>query len=210
MPTDGLSGLLRARTLPAHAEVERSPSMTALAEGRVTTEGLVALLSRLLPVYEALEAAAARCSGDPRVGRFMRPELDRAARLRADLLHLTGSADVVATPASCAYAGRIAQVGAAGFVAHHYTRCLGDLSGGQVVRASLERRLGLTDGAGASFFAFPGVRLAELRQEYRGWLDAAPFTEAEREELVEEALVAYRLNADIAAELDADLGRWTS
>ena len=208
-----LSAVLRARTGAAHAAAEHSPYMTALVGGRVTAIGLAALLSRLAPVYEALEVAAGSWAGDGRIGRFVVPALQRSERLRQDLEYLTGCADVPVTPAAVAYAARIEQVGrssAAAFVAHHYTRYLGDLSGGQIIRVALERALGVTDGAGASFFAFPSVRPGALKQQYRAWLDQTPFTATEREELVEEALTAYRLNVAIGAELDADLPRWTT
>jgi heme oxygenase len=207
------SSTLRERTCKAHTEAEHSTYMTALVGGRVTTIGLAALLSRLLPVYETLEVAAERWIDDPRIGQFVRSELHRTARLRADLEHLTGCVDVPVTPASVAYAARVEQVGRSSgpaFVAHHYTRYLGDLSGGQVIRVALERNLGVADGSGASFFAFPGVRGGALKQQYRNWLDETPFTHAEREELIEEALVAYRLNIDIGRELDADLQLWRS
>lgn len=208
-----LSAVLRARTGAAHAAAEHSPYMTALVGGRVTAIGLAALLSRLAPVYESLETAAASWTGDERVGRFVRPELHRTARLRADLEHLTGCADVPVTPAAVAYAARIEEVGRASpaaFVAHHYTRYLGDLSGGQIIRSALERSLGVADGSGASFFAFPGVRTGAFKQQYRAWLDEAPLSAAEREALVDEALIAYRLNVAIGAELDVDLPRWTT
>src|SRR5688572_27505924 len=115
-----LSATLRERTGAAHAEAEHSPYMSALVDGRVTAIGLAALLGRLAPVYEALERVADGWAGDPRVGRFVRPELHRATRLRADLEHLTGCADVPVTAASVAYAARVEEVGrssAAGFVA---------------------------------------------------------------------------------------------
>jgi heme oxygenase len=208
-----LSAVLRERTRAAHAGAERSPYLTALVEGRVTRAGLAALLVRLTPVYEALERAGERWAGDVRVGRFVRPELHRSARLRADLVCLTGTADIAASPSAEAYTSRleeVAQTSAAGFLAHHHTRCLADLSGGQVIRVALERSLGIDDGSGASFFAFPGAGPGVLKAEYRRCLDEVPFTAAEREELVGEALVAYRLNVALVADLDADLGRWTT
>jgi heme oxygenase len=207
-----LSTELRARTSAAHAHAESSPFLAALSAGRVTRPGLAALLVRLVPVYDALEAVADWWAGDPLVGAFVQPELHRASRLRADLLHLTGSVQVTGTPASTAYSARIEQVArcsAPAFVAHHYTRYLGDLSGGQVIRAALVRHLGVDDGSGASFFSFPGIRAGAVKQRYRALLDSTPWSERDREQLVEEALVAYRLNVELAAELDADLPRWT-
>lgn len=208
-----LSAQLRAATASAHAAAEGSPYLSALAAGRVTAPGLAALLVRLVPVYDALEDAAGRWAGDPVWGRFAAPGLARGARLRADLRHLTGSADAPASPASAAYAARISDVAhgcPAAYVAHHCVRLLGDLSGGQVLRAALARSLGVTDGAGASFYAFPDVRVGEAKRAYRALLDASPFTAEQRDALVAEALVAYRHNVAVAAELDADLERWTA
>ncbi len=201
-----LSALLRERTAAAHAEAERSPFMTALAAGRVTRDGLAVLLGRLLPVYEALEAAAPRWADDPRVGPLLRLGLERVGRLRDDVTVLGGRRE------TSDYAERVTEVAgrATGFVAHHYTRCLADLSGGQVVRAALERSLGIADGTGGSCFSFPGVRPAQVKQAYRDHLDAAAFTAVEREALVEEVLVAFAGNRALTADLDADVARWTS
>lgn len=208
-----LSAELRARTAAAHDSAEHSPYMTALVGGRVTGIGLAALLSRLAPVYAALERLGDGWSAHPVVGDVVLPELRRSERLADDLRHLTGCDEVALSPASVAYAARIEEVGrtsAPAFLAHHCTRYLGDLSGGQVIRAALERSLGVTDGAGASFFAFPDVRPAALKKRYRQLLDEIPFDAAQREELVAEALVAYHLNVALAAELDRDLARWTT
>ena len=121
-----------------------------------------------------------------------------------------GHAHLVIGHESLARVEEVGRTSAAAFLAHHYTRYLGDLSGGQVIRAALERSLGVTDGAGASFFSFPDVRPGALKKRYRELLDEVPFDAAQREELVAEALVAYRLNVALAAELDADLPRWTT
>ena len=164
-------------------------------------------------MYESHETAAICWADYAQVGQFVRPELHRSTRLRADVERLTGCGEVPVTAASVAYAARIEEVGRsspAGFLAHHYTRYLGDLSGGQVIRAALDRSLGVADGNGASFFAFPGVRPGALKRQYRSWLDTTAFTPAERATLVGEALIAYRLNVDLARELDAELPRWTS
>lgn len=205
-----LSAELRARTASAHAGAEHSPFLSALVAGEVGRSDVAALLGRLLPVYGALERAAATWADDPAVGALLLPGLARSARLADDLALLTGAAAAVASPAAAAYAARIEERGAVSapaFVAHHYTRCLGDLSGGQVMRAALDRSLGLVDGAGGSFLSFPDLRPGDAKRSYRAALDALPFGPAEREELVDEALLAYRLNVALTAELDA---AWTA
>jgi len=208
-----LSAELRRRTSAAHAGAEASPYLTALAEGRLSRDAFAALLCRLRPVYAALEEVAEQWSADPVVGRLVLPGLARSARLEADLVRLQ-AADGAPSPAARAYAGRVRRAGRtrAGFVAHHYTRYLGDLSGGQVMRAAVERSLGLTDGDGASFFAFPDLRPGVAKKAYRAELDVLPFDDDEREQLVVEALAAYRLNVALTGELDAllaaDPDRW--
>jgi heme oxygenase (biliverdin-producing, ferredoxin) len=202
-PGRPLSAELRARTADAHGDAEASPVLTALAQGRVDRSTWAALVARLLPVYAALERTGEALRDDPVVAPFLVPGLERTARLTADLEHLAAPAPL--TPAAVAYAARVEQAGrtsGVAFLAHHYTRYLGDLSGGQVIRAALERSLGLADGAGLSALCFPDLRAGEVKRRYREQLDALALTPAQREELVAEALVAYRHNTALAAELD--------
>lgn len=206
LPQSGLplSAELRARTADAHASAEGSPFFAALAAGRVTRSHVAALAARLLPVYEALERGAARWVHDPAVRPLLVAGLERAGQLRADLAALDAPLPAPASAASARYAARVEQAAGsrAGFVAHHYTRYLGDLSGGQVLRAALHRSLGLDAANGGSFFVFDGLRPGRVKQAYRAALDGMPLTPAEREALIEESLVAYRLNTALARELD--------
>ena len=201
-----LSTELRARTAGAHDVAETATFFADLSTGRVTPAQVGALLAALLPVYEALETAAALWRDDPLVQPLLVPGLERAERLRADVAALGATG---ALPrAAMDYAARVAQTASRrpAFVAHHYTRYLGDLSGGQVIRRALQRELGLEP----AFFVFDGLRPGAVKQDYRAALDALPLTADQREELVAEALVAYRLNVALTAELDADLARWTT
>jgi len=203
-PMAPLSAALRDRTAAAHTGAESTAFFAALAVGQVTRAQVGALAARLLPVYEALESAAQLWAQDPIVGPLVVPGLERADRLRADAAALGASA-APASSAAARYADRIAQlapVSRPAFVAHHYTRYLGDLSGGQVIRAALQRHLGLDATNGASFYVFDALRPGQAKQSYRAALDAMPLTAAEREALIAESLVAYRLNTAVAAELD--------
>lgn len=205
-PTAPLSAALRALTADAHAAAESSACFAALSTGQVTRAQAGGLAARLLPVYEALESAARVWADDPIVGALVVPGLDRADRLRADLVALDLSPAPVST-AAARYAARVAQLAPASrsaFVAHHYTRYLGDLSGGQVIRAALHRHLGLDATNGASFYVFDGLRPGQVKRAYRAALDALPLTSAERAELIAESLVAYRLNTALAAELELE------
>lgn len=200
-----LSARLRAGTASAHAQAEASPFFAALAAGAVTRGHVAALAARLLPVYQALERAAERWAGDPAVQQLLVPGPVRSARLQADLAALGSRVDA-RSPASAAYVERVAVTASRRtcFVAHHYVRYLGDLSGGQVVRRALHGSLGLDADDGAAFYAFEDdCHPAAVTTAYRAALDALPLTADEQAEVVDEALVAYRLNTALGRELNA-------
>lgn len=90
-----------------------------------------------------------------------------------------------------------------GYVAHHYTRYLGDLAGGQVVGSLLRRRYGIS-GAGARFYDFSRVGNPHaFRKRYRHLLDNAGWDAGERRRIVDETLLAFELNISVLTELAA-------
>jgi heme oxygenase len=197
------SQLLRERTAGVHAEAENAPFLLALAHGRVTRAGVIGLLQRLLPVYDALEGLAPRWADDPAVGPLLVPGLARSGRLRRDLAAL-GADPTVHSVAARDYAARIVLAGATSpqaYVAHHYTRYLGDLSGGQIISAALRRELDLE----LEFLSFPQLRGPAVKRSYREHLDALPWSLAEQDAAVAEAGVAFAHNRAIAAELESEV-----
>ncbi len=207
--------LLRRATAEQHDRAESAPFVAALLGGRLTLDGLTALASQNLFVYTALETAAERWRDDPVAGPFVIDGLDRLPALRADLHRLIGPDwpdSVRALPATTlAYADRISRADqAARFVAHHYTRYLGDVSGGQVIASVMRRLHG--DRAGLAFYDFSGLYAgplrnpAEFRRHYRSLLDRAPWSAAERAIMIDEARAAFGFNQLIFEELAGDFG----
>jgi heme oxygenase len=197
------SQLLRERTAAVHAEAENASFLLALARGRVTRDGVVGLLQRLLPVYEALEGLGARWRDDPAVGPLLVPGLERTERLRSDLARL-GAEPGVRSAAARDYASRVVLAGATSapaYVAHHYTRYLGDLSGGQIISAALRRELCLD----LAFFAFPDLRGPTVKRRYREHLDGLPWSTDEQDAAIAEAGVAFARNQALAAELEDEV-----
>ena len=195
------SRLLRDRTATAHAEAESTPFFLALAHGRVTRDGVIGLLQRLVPVYDALEDVAGRWRDDPAVAPLLVPGLERSGPLREDLDAL-GAVAPTTSRAAREYAARIvltASTSPQAFVGHHYTRYLGDLSGGRVISAALRRELGLD----LAFFSFPTLRGPAVKKAYRQHLDALPWSAAEQDAAIAEAGVAFAHNTALAAELEA-------
>ncbi|MFC9929869.1 heme oxygenase (biliverdin-producing) [Streptomyces sp. NPDC127190] len=199
------STLIRTATREQHAAAETSTFMTDLLGGRLGVSAYARYTEQLWFVYEALERTAAALAGDPLAGPFIRPELFRLAALERDLAHLRGPgwrAGLSALPATRAYADRIrecAEHWPGGYVAHHYTRYLGDLSGGQVIRDRAERTWGFArKGDGVRFYVFEGLSSpAAFKRSYRELLDAIPADELERQRIAGECRRAFTLNTEV-------------
>ncbi len=203
------SALIRGATQEAHARAEESAFMADLLGGHLGLEAFARYTEQLYFVYEALEEGAGRLAVDPVARPFLRPGLARLSALACDLTHVRGprwreSAEPLA--ATAAYADRVREVAAhwpAGYVAHHYTRYLGDLSGGQVIRSIAERTWGFAPkGDGVRFYVFDAIGSpAAFKREYRRALDALAADAAERERVVEECRTAFVMNTAVFAEL---------
>ncbi|MGW5044767.1 biliverdin-producing heme oxygenase [Streptomyces griseoluteus] len=209
MSTPPFSSVIRTASQDRHTEAEQAPFMNDLLGGRFGMDAFARYTEQLLFVYRALEDSATVLEADPVAGPFLRPELRRVAELERDLRHLLGEEwrdRVAPLPATERYAARVREVAAswpAGYVAHHYTRYLGDLSGGQVIRRVAERTWGLeSEGDGVRFYVFEGIdNPAAFKREYRARLDALPVDELEKRRVVEECRLAFTLNNAVFTDL---------
>ncbi len=91
-------------------------------------------------------------------------------------------------------------------MAHHYTRYLGDLSGGQIIRDTAEKAWGFTKkGDGVRFYVFEQIpNPAAFKRSYCALLDAVPGDELERQRAVAECKRAYALNNAVFQALGAE------
>lgn len=201
--THPLSTLLRQATADQHRRAETTPFITELMGGELSREAYILLARQHHAIYEALESAAGAIAGDPAAAAFLHPELDRTAALDADLIQLAGpswATDLPVLDLTQEYAERLRQVASRWlgyYLAHAYTRYLGDLSGGQVVRTMLQRHYGL-GGEELGFYYFAGIpKPKPFKDSYRAALDQAPFTPAEKAEIARECRVAFDLNTTL-------------
>ncbi|PZE68849.1 heme oxygenase (biliverdin-producing) [Curtobacterium sp. MCBD17_021] len=202
------SEALRVRTRRSHGVSAGNGFMHDLVEGRCDVADYAALLGQYAFVYDALERAADRMAGHPVAAPFVTSRLTRMPGIRADLEYLVGPDwDELLTPlpATTAYVRRLNEVAATwpgGFVAHHYTRYLGDLTGGHAIGRLLADQFGFETN-GVLLWIFDQVAdPAAFTDTYRAELDAAPWTEDERERVIAEVELAYRLDAGLLAAVD--------
>lgn len=202
------STALRERSRSAHSGSEHAGFMADLMRAKGTRDDYVALVAQHWFIYEALEAAAAKLAGDPVAAPFITEKLTRLPALEADLAYLIGDDwrdEIVAVPTTLRYVARINEIAdagwAGGFVAHHYTRYLGDLSGGQFIGKLMARQFELgTNGIG--FYVFDEIAdPAAFKDVYREQLDAAPWDASESERVIDEVLLAYQFNTDLFVDL---------
>jgi heme oxygenase len=201
------STALRERSSGAHSSSEHSGFMADLIKGDGTRDDYVALVAQHWFIYEALEAAADRMAADPVARVFITEKLTRLPALEADLSFLIGDdwrERIEPLPTTQRYVDRIRTVGttwAGGFVAHHYTRYLGDLSGGLFIGRLMQRRFGF-DTNGIGFYLFADIADPKaFKDVYRHQLDAAPWDAAEQERVIDEVLLAYRFNTELFDDL---------
>ena len=201
--TVALSTRLRDETKGAHTRAERSGIMRALLSGKLPLDGYTALLLNLHLVYVALEQELATHASDPAVAAINDPALNRVAALESDLRTINGdgwASRPGMVDAGRAYAARIEAAASepALLVAHSYTRYLGDLSGGQILKRFALKLLPPEQQSATAFYTFPDIADAEAyKHRYREALDGLPVDGAGADRIVAEALAAFELNAQL-------------
>ncbi len=201
------SQLVRERSALSHRGSEGASFMSGLLSGSATLDDYIALASQHWAIYDALEGAEPAMRQVPIVAPFLSPALTRLPALEADLAFLIGDdwrERLTLVPATLEYAARIREVAAewpAGYIAHHYTRYLGDLSGGLHIGRIIARQFGF-EANGVGFYVFDQIAdPAAFKDAYRAQLDAAPWAEGESERVVDEVLWAYDANTRIFTQL---------
>ncbi|MGW0036132.1 biliverdin-producing heme oxygenase [Gordonia sp. NPDC003376] len=202
-PSTTVSARLREATAVAHEQAEHSPFIGDLLSGRLDVAAYARLTGQLFFVYRALEGVGDALAGDPVVDAVHDEVLRRVPRLRADLAALGVDADAgIPLPAVARYVAAIEATrdDSARYVAHHYTRYLGDLSGGQVVAHRMRQNYGVGDEA-LSFYDFDIDKLKRYKDAYRDRLDALPIDDAAVERLLAEAVDAFGHNQALFGDL---------
>lgn len=190
-------------TKTLHVEAERSGVISDLLRGEASRDGYILLQRNLLPAYQALERGLERHRATPSLSALTKYRLERSPALEADLIALCGGsfAAIPLLPEGEAYAQRIdacADGDGARLIAHAYTRYLGDLNGGQILKRLLMKKPGLR-AAEVSFYDFPDYDdLPTLKSDYRDALDQAGTLVADPQAVIDEGKVAFQLNIDLS------------
>lgn len=199
------SARLKAETAARHQHAEHSNFMADLMGGKLTVRAYRMLLTQYVYIYEALEEVAAgfRAHPNPITDPFVLEGLDRLVAINADLAELGGPTGAQPLPATADYAAAIRATASTPerFLAHHYLRYLGDLSGGQAVAALVARHYAVPAEA-LNMYRFEALPKPKVfKDSYRDLLDGAPLTDAQRDALVDEALAGFDHNSRVFTQL---------
>lgn len=215
LPADApFSQVIRTKSWMWHSDSEGADFMASIMRCESPLADYIALVAQHYFLYIELEAASDLLHGaaDEQLAAFDPPGLRRIETLERDLQHLIGPDwrdKIQPVAATAAYTERIREVAAAGWlpavVAHHYTRYLGDLSGGQMIAKQMRKQHGF-EKAGVEFYDFSEIApLGAFKNAYREQLDllGERLSEADRERFLDEVRIAYEFNTAVFNDLAA-------
>jgi heme oxygenase len=210
--TSKLATKLREGTKKAHTAAENMGFIKCFLKGVVEKTSYRKLVSNFYFVYSAMEEEMERHRQHPVVSKIYFPELHRKATLEQDLHYYFGSGwrdQIAPSAAAKEYVNRIREIGNTApelLVAHSYTRYIGDLSGGQILKGIAQRAMNLAEGEGTAFYEFEHIPDERgFKAKYRANLDEMPIDDATADQIVQEAIDAFGLNMKMFQELEGNL-----
>jgi len=210
--SSNLATKLREGTKKAHTMAENVGFVKCFLKGVVEKTSYRKLVANLYFVYSAMEEEMERHHAHPVLSKIYFQQLNRKKTLEQDLCFYYGSnwrEQVAPSPAAKAYIQNIREVSASQpelLVAHSYTRYLGDLSGGQILKKIAQRAMNLSEGQGTAFYEFKEIPDEKaFKAEYRKVLDELPVDEATVDQIVNEANATFGMNMKLFQELEGNL-----
>lgn len=209
--TVNLATMLREGTKKSHTMAENVGFVKCFLKGTVEKKSYRKLVTNLYFVYSAIEEEMERLKDHPIVSKIYFRELNRKKSLEKDLQYYYGANwqnEIQISPAGQAYVDRIHEIAASDpqlLIAHSYTRYMGDLSGGQVLKNIAQKAMNLGE-EGTAFYAFPDIPDEKaFKNNYRQVLNDLPIDLDNANKIVKEADDAFGMNMRMFQELEGNL-----
>ena len=204
---------LKEGTKESHSAAENTKFVASFLRGVVDYEEYRKLLTNFYYVYDTMEQRI-RETEDPMVQAIKSEDLERKEAIERDLEYYYGSDwkdKQIPSEACNTYCHRINEIAEKDpylLVAHHYTRYIGDLSGGKILKEITARVLKPPAGKGLDFYEFPSIPNAKLfKQNYRAVLDNLGTDSSQENALITEANYAFRLNMYMFDEIQGNASK---
>ena len=203
---------LKTETKKSHSAAENTKFVGAFLRCVVSKESYKQLVANFYFIYSAMEEEMERLKDHPVVGKMYFEVLNRTNALERDLRYYYGPMwrSLIKPTEQCQrYVNRISEVAEDDpelLVGHLYTRYMGDLSGGQILKGIAEKAMVLREGEGLHFYDFKDISDKKgFKTRYRSSLDSLPINQSEANAIINEANYAFRLNMYMFDELE---GNW--
>nr|YP_009244790.1 heme oxygenase [Pyropia pulchra]AMK97032.1 heme oxygenase [Pyropia pulchra] len=205
-----LANELREGTTKSHSMAENVSFVKSFLGGVVDKKSYRKLVANLYFVYCAIEEELLANKDHPAIKPIYFTELNRKISLSEDLSYYYGSDwlnFIQPSPATKIYVDRIHSIGRQQpelLVAHAYTRYLGDLSGGQILKKIARGAMNLSDARGTRFYDFDQIKDDKsFKDKYRAALDTIPLSSYQIQNIVLEANISFTLNMKMFEELNS-------
>ena len=197
---------IKEGTKKSHSAAENTSFVASFLRGVVSKESYKNLVKDLYYVYRTMEEEMEKHKDHPVVGRLNLSDLNRVDNLERDLRFYYGPMwrSLIMPSEACAnYVSRIKCVSIEDptlLIGHHYTRYLGDLSGGQILYNIAKRSLPFTKyeldaGDGLHFYEFEKINDPKAyKAHYKGILNTLDVDQHQVDAIIVEANYAFRLN----------------
>jgi heme oxygenase len=195
---------IKKDTSKSHSMAENTGFVTNFLAGVVSKDSYKQLIADFYFIYTALEEQEEKFKDDPFIAPIAFDELKRVPALEKDCEFYWGKnwRNIISPTDACKnYVKRVKKINAKFLVGHHYTRYLGDLSGGQILKNIANKSMNL-NGEGLAFYEFENIPHAgNFKNRYRTALDNLPITWSDGELIINEANYAFKLNMDVFDEI---------
>ena len=205
---------IKQGTKESHSAAENTKFVASFLRGVLDPQEYRKLIANFYFVYSAMEEEVEALKDHPVVGKINLPELPRKESLKEDLSYYYGPSwetEIKQSEACVKYVNRIREIAKDDpnlLVGHHYTRYLGDLSGGQILRGIAENSLKPEKGKGFSFYDFSEISDSKnYKKSYRQLLDELDVAQDDVDLIIREANYAFKLNMYMFEELEGSASK---
>ena len=209
-----LAGQLREGTKKSHTMAENTGFVACFLKGVVEKTSYRKLIGDLYFVYKAMEEEIDRLVQEdhPVIKHIGFKELFRRQTLEKDLEFYYGNNwldQIKISESAKSYVDRIRLVANESpelLVGHHYTRYIGDLSGGQILKKIAKKALNLRGDDGLNFYEFKLIEDEKLfKKSYSETLNKLPIDQITADNIIDEANEAFAYNMNMFRELEGNL-----
>lgn len=193
---------LKEGTKVSHSAAENTKFVSSFLKGVVSRDNYKQLTANFYFVYRAMEEEIEKLDDFPLHDKL----LNRTNKLEQDLRYYYGVMwrdKIEPSQATKNYVKRIQNIEPYLLVAHHYTRYMGDLSGGQILSNIAKNALNLTT-EGLKFYEFDIPNMKEYKDKYRQSLNDLTMSDTQVSMLIDEANYAFKLNMCMFDELQGN------